>query len=59
VDEIASFAIHAAVVLLEVLALFGLVFVVKLVIFQQLVGSVSEFASCLIGTNSKIHETAT
>jgi hypothetical protein len=59
VDEIASFSVHAAVVLLEILALLRFVLVVHLVVLQQLMGPVCKFAPCLIGTESEIHEAAT
>ena len=55
-DEIAPLAVHAAVVLFEVLAVFRLVFVVHLVVLQQLVRTVREFATAFVGTEAVVHE---
>jgi len=59
VDEIASFPVHTTTVLLEILAFFCFVFVVELVVFQQLVRTVREFAAFLVWAKSKFHVTPT
>lgn len=59
VYKIASISILAAHVLPEVITLFRFVFHVQLVVFEQLVRSMSELASVLVRTDPQLHKTAT
>jgi hypothetical protein len=58
-NEIAPFAVHTTTVLLEVLAFLGFVLVVHLVVFEELVRPVREFAAFFVGTKAKFHVTST
>jgi hypothetical protein len=58
-NEIAPFSVHTTTVLLEILAFFCFVFVVDLVVFQQLVRPVREFTAFFVRAKSKLHVTST
>jgi hypothetical protein len=55
VDEVAAIAVHAVVVVLEVVALLGLVLHVDVVILEELVRTMCKFASFLIRAESVLH----
>lgn len=55
VYKVTAFAVHTTTVLFEILALFCFVFVVQLIVLEQLVRPVCEFATHLVGTKTELH----
>lgn len=53
--EVAALAVHTTTVFFEILALLRFVFVVQLVVFEQLVRSMGEFAALLVRTKTELH----
>ena len=56
-NKIASSSISTGKILLKVIALFGLVFYICLLVFEELVESMSELASFVVGTVTKFNKT--
>ena len=55
VDEIASFAVQTTTIFFEILALLGFVFIVYLVIFEELVRAMGKFAASFVGAEPIVH----
>lgn len=55
VYKVASVSVHAAEVISEILTLLRLVLHVQLVVTQQLMRSMGEFALLLVGTEPRLH----
>lgn len=56
VNEVASHSVYAKMMLAEILALFGFVLNVDLIVLEQFVTPMGKFASLLIGTKPTFHE---
>lgn len=55
VDEIAAISVHTPIIVLKILALFCFVFIICLMVFEQLVRAMSKFASFLIRAKAILH----
>ena len=55
-NKVASVTVEAEPLLIEVIALFGLVLVVGLLVLLQFDGSMGKFAPFFVGTVTHLHE---
>ena len=53
--EVTALAIHTATQFLEILAFLRFVFVVELVVFEELVRAMCKFATLFVGTKTELH----